>query len=90
MNALDIFIKALQNRMPTKLGNLIPHYYVTPQKFPAIKEHTCEIFLVGEGQPRTIVICSIKDHDTTIEETNSIKERLWIEVITKLLEYYGL
>lgn len=89
MKTIDIFLRALKNRLP-RLGDYIPHYYVTPQKFPAIKEHVCEIYLIGEGENRIIVSESITEHDTTVEETESIKERLCQKVIERLLENYGL
>lgn len=89
MKSLNIFLSALSNRLD-KIGKFIPHYYVTPQVFPAIKEHTCEIYLIGEGDNRIVVSESIKDHDTTQEETESIKDRLCQKVIEKMLEYYGL
>lgn len=86
---IDIFLKALSNRLH-KIGILIPHYYVVPQLFPAVKEHKCEIWLIGEGDKHVIVSETVKGHDTTVEESNALKEELCQKVIEKLLEYYGL
>lgn len=87
---LNLFLKALQNRLSTKRGVFTPVERTIDTRYPAIKTYSIDLYLV-DGE-YNIVICSASatERCVTKEDKEYLKNKVAQEIIEKTLEYYGI
>ena len=89
MNTLEIFLKSLE-KMRSDGMFYVSRYVVTPTKINCLETHLIEVYLVDYTNNKELISSVSKNYNTTEYTINSIKEELYVDIITKILEYYNL
>ena len=90
MTSIDIFLKALSNRMDTHRGKFICNTYTKPCKFPAYKCMTIEVWNVDGEQKTLLSKEEITERMVDEEEKQNISQQLMIKSIENVLKWYGI
>lgn len=90
MNALDIFLKALERVLKFSKGIFIPIVStIENSKFPAIKQVKIEVYYNNNTDNKNISTV-IKNFNSSEDSVDAVKERAVQETIENILKFYGL
>ena len=90
MKELDIFLKALSNRMKGKRGIYIPRLTKKPSKFGAVQTYTLEVWCV-DGENKQLISSTSRTENVVSLEAEAKLRQLWVqETIENILKWYGL
>ena len=90
MKELDIFLKALSNRMNGKRGIYIPRLTKKPSKFGAVQTYTLEVWCVDGESKQLISSASRTENVVSLEAEAELRQLLVQETIENILKWYGL
>lgn len=90
MKELDIFLKALSNRMKGKRGTYISRLIKKPSKFGAIQTYTLEVWCVDGENKQLISSTSRTENVVSLEAEAELRQLLVQETIENILKWYGL
>lgn len=90
MKELDIFLKALSNRMKEKRGTYIPRLTKKPSKFGAVQTYTLEVWCVDGENKQLISSASRTENVVSLEAEAELRQLLVQETIENILKWYGL
>ena len=90
MKELDIFLKALSNRMKEKRGTYIPRLAKKPSKFGAVQTYTLEVWCVDGEDKQLISSASRTENVVSLEVEAELRQLLIQETIENILKWYGL
>ena len=90
MKELDIFLKALSNRMKEKRGTYIPRLTKKPSKFGAVQTYTLEVWCVDGDNKQLISSASRTENVVSLEAEAELRQLLVQETIENILKWYGL
>ena len=90
MSTIDIFLKALKNRLSNNIASYVSRCYNTPKTVKAYKEYTLEVWLL-QGEEKILISTAAKtDKVVTEEDKERIMESLYIATIENVLKRYGI
>lgn len=90
MKELDIFLKALSNRMKGKRDTYIPRLTKKPSKFGAVQTYTLEVWCVDGESKQLISSASRTENVVSLEAEAELRQLLIQETIENILKWYGL
>ena len=90
MKELDIFLKALSNRMKEKRGTYISRLTKKPSKFGAVQTYTLEVWCVDGENKQLISSASRTENIVSLEAEAELRQLLVQETIENILKWYGL
>ena len=90
MKELDIFLKALSNRMKGNQSTYIPRLTKKPSKFGAVKTYTLEVWCVDGKNKQLISSTSRTENMVSLEVEVELMQLLIQETIENILKWYGL
>ena len=90
MEALNIFLKALESRLHSKRGFFVPVINTINCKFPAYKKESVEVWCI-DGEYKTLISkVEVTERMVTEEEKQYVKEKLLKKTFKNILKYYGI
>jgi len=93
MNALQLFIRALEERLNTNgthRGSYILKQNVEIGTFKAYKTYIQEVWLVDGDNKQLVAKAEVKARTTNDDEKNDVLESLYYLTIMEVLKYYGI
>lgn len=90
MKELDIFLKALSNRMKGNQSTYIPRLTKKPSKFGAVQTYTLEVWCVDVEGKQLISSASRTENVVSLEVEAKLRQLLIQETIENILKWYGL
>jgi len=93
MNALQLFIRALEERLNTNgthRGSYILKQNVETGTFKAYKTYIQEVWLVDGDNKQLVAKAEVKARTTNDNEKNDVLESLYYLTIMEVLKYYGI
>lgn len=90
MKELDIFLKALSNRMKGNQSTYIPRLTKKPSKFGAVQTYTLEVWCI-EGEDKQLISSASRTKNVvSLEVEAELRQLLIQETIENILKWYGL
>ena len=93
MNALQLFIRALEERLDTNgthRGSYVLKQNVETGTFKAYKTYIQEVWLVDSSNKQLVARAEVKARTINDEEKDEVLESLYYLTIMEVLKYYGI